>query len=269
MNFNSNREINIKILILKILKEEEILKLSLEKKKKILLNQIIKNFNLTNTYPVSNLDPNLCLDLCPNLYPNLCPNLCPNLYPSSNLYLCPNLYPSSNLSSNLDLGPGTGINICDRNLLNTIETNITIYSSFDIPFKFDNILNSIKDIKKGIGITNKKYLAHNTIENKIKLITYNIQNKDKKYNTNVYDDFNSKKFSPEHKNMIHNGILSIWPKLNIAINSKLIVMIVDKNTNTNTFRYTFFRVYTGNNFICEENVKNIKYVEWQKSNNII
>jgi hypothetical protein len=239
MNFNSNREIDIKILILKILKEEEILKLSLEKEKKILLNQIIKNFNLTNTYPVSNL--------CPNLYPNI----------------------GSNLSSNLDLGPGTGINICDRNLLNTIETNITIYSSFDIPFKFDNILNSIKDIKKGIGITNKKYLAHNTIENKIKLITYNIQNKDKKYNTNVYDDFNSKKFSPEHKNMIHNGILSIWPKLNIAINSKLIVMIVDKNTNTNTFRYTFFRVYTGNNFICEEDVRNIKYVEWQKSNNII
>lgn len=67
--------------------------------------------------------------------------------------------------------------------------------------------------------------------------------------------------------MIRDSILSVWSKLNIGINSIVIVMMVDENTNN--FRYTFFRVYTGKNFICEDDINDIKYTEWQNSNGII
>jgi hypothetical protein len=185
-----------------------------------------------------------------------------------NLYLNFNL---TNINYNLSLGTGTGISIGDRNLFTKVDdtnTNTSLaYSSFDIPFKIDNISNSIKDIIKGIGLTNKKYLALNTYEKNIKVITYNIQNKDNKYDTNVNDDYNSKKFSSEHKNMIRDSISSIWSKLNIATNSTIIVMMIDEKTNN--FRYTFFRVYTGKNFISDNDINNVKYTEWRKSNNII
>jgi DNA polymerase III delta prime subunit len=55
--------------------------------------------------------------------------------------------------------------------------------------------------------------------------------------------------------MIRDSISSIWSKLNIASNGIVIVMMIDENTNN--FRYTFFRVYIGKNFICEN--ENINY----------
>lgn len=183
-----------------------------------------------------------------------------------------------NINYNLSLGTGTGVSIGERDLCTNTKNNSKVddtntntntktniaYSSFDIPFKIDNISNSIKDIRKGIGLTNKKYLAHNTFEENFKVITYNIQNNNKEYDANVNDDFNSKKFSDEHKNMIRDSISSIWSKLNIATNSIVIVMMVDEKTNN--FRYTFFRVYTGKNFISDDDINNIKYSEWRKSN---
>lgn len=237
MNSYLEKEIEIKLIRLKILKENKIKKI---------LDQIKQNYNYIQC--LNNLNTN---DIQINLI---------------------------NINYNLSLGAGTGINIGDRDLFtntkidtktehSTDNSNSIVYSSFDIPFKIDNISNSIKDIRKGIGLTNKKYLAHNTIEEKFKVITYNIKNKDKKYDANVNDDYNSKKFSSEHKNMIRDSILSVWSKLNIGINSIVIVMMVDENTNN--FRYTFFRVYTGKNFICEDDINDIKYTEWQNSNGII
>ena len=237
MNSYLEKEIEMKLIRLKILKENKIKKI---------FDQIKQNYNYIQY--LNNLNTN---DIQLNLI---------------------------NINYNLSLGTGTGINIGDRDLFTNTKTdtktehstdnsNSIIYSSFDIPFKIDNISNSIKDIRKGIGLTNKKYLAHNTIEEKFKVITYNIKNKDKKYDTNVNDDYNSKKFSSEHKNMIRDCISSVWSKLNIGINSIVIVMMVDENTNN--FRYTFFRVYTGKNFICEDDINDIKYTEWQNSNGII
>jgi len=237
MNSYLEKEIEMKLIRLKILKENKIKKI---------FDQIKQNYNYIQY--LNNLNKN---DIQLNLI---------------------------NINYNLSLGTGTGINIGDRDLFTNTKTdtktehstdnsNSIVYSSFDIPFKIDNISNSIKDIRKGIGLTNKKYLAHNTIEEKFKVITYNIKNKDKKYDTNVNDDYNSKKFSSEHKNMIRDCILSVWSKLNIGINSIVIVMMVDENTNN--FRYTFFRVYTGKNFICEDDINDIKYTEWQNSNGII
>jgi hypothetical protein len=233
MNSYLEKEIEMKLIRLKILKENKIKKI---------FDQIKQNYNYIQY--LNNLNTN---DIQLNLI---------------------------NINYNLSLGTGTGINIGDRNLFTNTKTdtktehsNSIVYSSFDIPFKIDNISNSIKDIRKGIGLTNKKYLAHNTIEEKFKVITYNIQNKDKKYDANVNDDYNSKKFSSEHKNMIRDSISSIWSKLNIGINSIVIVMMIDENTNN--FRYTFFRVYTGKNFICEDDINDIKYTEWQNSNGII
>ena len=238
MNSYLKQEINMKLIKLKILKDNE---------KKKILDQIKQNFKYLQYLNNLNTTDDIQQQ---NLYLNL-----------------------TNINYNLSLGTSNGVNISDPNLftnskVNNTNTNTSIvYSSFDIPFKFDNISNSIKDIRKGIGLTNKKYLAHNTIEEKFKVITYNIKNKDKKYDANVNDDYNSKKFSSEHKNMIRNSISSVWSKLNIAINSIVIVMMVDENTNN--FRYTFFRVYTGKKFICDDDINNIKYTEWRKSNNII
>ena len=238
MNSYLKQEINMKLIKLKILKDNE---------KKKILDQIKQNFKYLQYLNNLNTTDDIQQQ---NLYLNL-----------------------TNINYNLSLGTSNGVNISDPNLftnskVNNTNTNTSIvYSSFDIPFKFDNISNSIKDIRKGIGLTNKKYLALNTIEEKFKVITYNIKNKDKEYDANVNDDYNSKKFSSEHKNMIRNSISSVWSKLNIAINSIVIVMMVDENTNN--FRYTFFRVYTGKKFICDDDINNIKYTEWRKSNNII
>lgn len=234
--FKFKQEIDMKLIRLQILKD-------IEKKK--ILNQIKQNFKYLQYLNNLNTEDDIQLNLI-------------------------------NINYNLNLGTGTGVSIGERDLFTNTKNNSKIadtntntkttivYSSFDIPFKIDNISNSIKDIKKGIGLTNKKYLAHNTFEENFKVITYNIQNNDKEYDANVNDDFNSKKFSDEHKNMIRDSISSIWSKLNIATNSTVIVMMVDEKTNN--FRYTFFRVYTGKNFICDDDINNIKYSEWRKSN---
>jgi hypothetical protein len=234
--FKFKQEIDMKLFRLQILKD-------IEKKK--ILNQIKQNYKYLQYLNNLNTEDDIQLNLI-------------------------------NINYNLNLGTGTGVSIGERDLFTNTKNNSKVddinmntkttiaYSSFDIPFKIDNISNSIKDIRKGIGLTNKKYLAHNTFEENFKVITYNIKNNDKEYDANVNDDFNSKKFSSEHKNMIRDSISSIWSKLNIASNSTVIVMMVDEKTNN--FRYTFFRVYTGKNFICDDDINNIKYTEWRKSN---
>ena len=177
MNSYLKQEINIKLIKLKILKDNE---------KKKILDQIKQNFKYLQYLNNLNTTDDIQQQ---NLYLNL-----------------------TNINYNLSLGTSNGVNISDPNLftnskVNNTNTNTSIvYSSFDIPFKFDNISNSIKDIKKGIGLTNKKYLAHNTFEENFKVITYNIQNNDKEYDANVNDDFNSKKFSDEHKLKISDAI---------------------------------------------------------------
>lgn len=204
---------------------------------------------------------------------------------------------NNNFNSNLSLGSGTGISIGERNLLaktktkieieiesenesesesefeneiKIIDNNIGIYSSFDIPFTFNNISNSIRDIRAGIGLTDKKYVAHNTFVKELKLITLN-ELIEGKYdaNVNINDDgdgFNSKKFSPEYLNKILDCVSSVWSKLNIANNNIVIVMMVDEKNNK--FKYTFFRVYTGGEFKRKCDINNIKYTEWRNSNNI-
>jgi hypothetical protein len=235
MNSYLKQEIELKLIRLQLLKENEKKKIINQIKENYKYLQYLNNLNIKDNTQQQNLNINF-----------------------------------TNINYNLSLGTGTGINIGDRDLFTNIINNSIIskaYSSFNIPFKFDNISNSIKDIREGIGSTNKKYLALNTFEEKFKVITYNIQNENKEYDANVNDDYNSKKFSSEHKNMIRDSISSIWSKLNIASNGIVIVMMIDENTNN--FRYTFFRVYIGKNFICENDINNIKYSEWRKINNII
>lgn len=252
MDYHLKYEIDLKIIQLKILKE------------KILFNQIKKNakylqyLNYLNTSHINDTQQHLYLNNNTNINTNI------EFSDDSDIN---SIFTEASTTTNID----TKIT-ATATATTTIATvpstiYIKIYSSFDIPFKIDNIFNSIQDIREGIGLSNKKYLAHNTIEDKIKVITYNIQNKDKKYDTDVNNDYHSKKFSPEHKNMIRNSISSIWPKLNISNNSTVIVMMVDENINK--FRYTFFRVYTKKNFISEDDINNVKYIEWQKINNII
>lgn len=233
-------EIDLKIIQLKILKEKILLN-QIKKHAKCL--QYLKYLNYLNISYINGIQQNFYLTNSINT----------NIQNSNDSDTAATTTAAATIVANTEIVTST--------------IYITIYSSFDIPFKIDNIFNSIQDIRKGIRLSNKKYLAHNTIEDKIKVITYNIQDKDKKYDTNVNNDYDSKKFSSEHKIMIRDSISSIWPKLNISNNSTVIVMMVDENINK--FRYTFFKVYTSKNFICKDDINNIKYIEWRQFNNII